>query len=318
MTYFNLDELPALARSDLVAAVVGGSSAFGDKTPSSDVDCLIVLRSRQAVYRLAANLALIESFCLLTASQKHAEVITDALSRELPFDCLRIGGVGIDGNKKSVKVVSIESFSESTPQHFYVLSAKDKRAYVHPRSSAESRELRPGLSYETPQGTPYYLLRDHDVGTTPRFGITADLLTTGAILVGDTLMPVSNQVNTEIFTVATRLVQKLTRLHSSSLPADLSHLWQRWPRFCPSFRQALVTWADFCPSSLDPAVSASRYPDYVSPILGCAFQPSPKLSSLESGKLPVLTITSHHPVPERTRLTSGLYGIAIVDGQELF
>lgn len=229
----------------IVGLIVGGSTLFTGIVPSRDLDCLVLLRHREDVRTLASDLPALEVLCQLTLSIEHWSAIPDALSQGLEFDCVRLAGTSSDGEKKSVKLVSLECLSERERSTILILTTKNNRAYVTARGSQQSWCLFSATSFAMSDGVPYFLLHDYDIATQPRFGLTCDLLTTGGLVQKDgSVIPILHPINrhTEVYTLVHDLVAKMLRIHAEKLPVEPMKLWQRWPRYTDGFRHTLTSW----------------------------------------------------------------------------
>ncbi len=181
--------------TEILAVILGGSAIY-DNAPKAnqgevrDWDgCLIVSRKNDIPklinrerQRLKTILNIVHEEC-----EALAVPVPDGEYYEL-FDCVRFAGWTEEGQKKSVKILSLESFRNRT-RRFNILSHKDRRIYS--ASSADGCQ-RYCLQQATRITKDLLLVHDHWIfegaaavcqhgvsKVDTAFGVTADLLMTG-------------------------------------------------------------------------------------------------------------------------------------------
>lgn len=188
--------------STVVAALLGGSQIYRDsgsehRQRSSDWDGVLLLATKLDIVALVNDhrQTLVEIFEITHEECPHFRVPDPSSENWDNFDAVRFVGFTNAGTRKSVKILSREYFS-GPKTALNILSFKDKRVF-------EGSLLQATLYYRIHQATrledglyilhdqwifkpdPSFCVHGNDISPTS-FGITADLLASGAWLFGET------------------------------------------------------------------------------------------------------------------------------------
>ena len=189
------------SESAIVAALLGGSQIYhepGSESPqrSSDWDGALLLATKLDIVALVNEhrQTLLEMFEITREECPHLRVPDPSSENWDSFDAVRFVGFTRSGTRKSVKILSWEYFS-GPKTVLNILSFKDKRVF---EGSSPQASMYYRIHQATRLGDGLYILHDqwifkpdpsicvHGSDISPiSFGITADLLVSGAWLFGE-------------------------------------------------------------------------------------------------------------------------------------
>lgn len=231
--------------STVIAALLGGSQIYrdsGSELPynSSDWDGALLLERKLDIFALVNKnrQALVEMLEITREECPHLCVPDPSSERWNDFDAVRFVGFTKAGVRKSVKLMSQESFSFSRPTNtLNILSFKDKRVFEGSTPQAnmyyrvhQATRVDDGLLILHDQwifkSDPSFCAHGSDISPTS-FGITADLLVSGVWLFGET--PFGQWIQT-------RLLQQYAAISSRHATVQS---FARFHRFSQSHRQWL-------------------------------------------------------------------------------
>ena len=235
---------PCRLEPTIVAALLGGSRIYhdpGSERPqhSSDWDGALLLARKLDIFVLVNEhrQALIEMFDIFQEECPRLRVPDPSSERWDDFDAVRFVGFTKAGSRKSVKILSQEYFLGSKTA-LNILSFKDKRIFERSTSQEtiyyrihQATRLEDGLCILHDQWVfkpdPSFCAHGNDISPTS-FGVTADLLVSGAWLFGE---------NSCGQLILGRLLQQYAAV--SNRHATVESL-ARFSRFRPSYRQWLA------------------------------------------------------------------------------
>ncbi|MDI1486554.1 MAG: hypothetical protein OHK93_005785 [Ramalina farinacea] len=187
---------------NIIAALLGGSSVYrpaeGDSGQRSrDWDGALIVARKIDIFTLVNEHRSSLMAMLDIEHEEHPslQVPSPTIARWNDFDAVRFAGFTNAGKKKSVKILSMESFSSPTNTTLNILSFKDKRIFdsstpqgkIYHRVRQASRIedglciLHDQLIFKAETG---FCAHGNDAGVAG-FGPTADLLMSGVWIIGD-------------------------------------------------------------------------------------------------------------------------------------
>ena len=187
---------------NIIAALLGGSNVYrpaeGDSHHrSKDWDGALIVARKIDIFTLVNEhkSALMAMLDIEREEHPSYQVPSPTIARWNDFDAVRFAGFTKAGEKKSVKILSMESFSSPTKTTLNILSFKDKRVFdsstpqgnIYHRVQQASR-IEDGLCILHDQlifkaGTSF-CAHGNDASLA-LFGPTADLLMSGVWIIGD-------------------------------------------------------------------------------------------------------------------------------------
>ena len=196
--YFHLESFRGLP--GVIAVLLGGSVVYQqispeDVSPESDWDGALIVKSKSDILELVHNNRelLKHTFHIVVEEFPGLKLPTPSDASWNEFDAVRFAGYTAMGNKKSVKILSLEHI-ESSVGTLSIISFKDRRIYATHTSDGsrcyrvhQATHLGNNLNILHDQiifrADPQNCVHGRDVGR-KSFGVTADLIVTGVWLYG--------------------------------------------------------------------------------------------------------------------------------------